>query len=461
MLIDSLRSIYAHTWSALGMLLALAVLVMLSAQGAQAQLIGYYTFDGNDAADGSGFGNAGTVGANVAFSSSVPTALGSGQSAVFDGTSGGNGLISVPNSASLQAINDSLTVSFWINMDHTANPNWVRVTRKASEGNPSSGWIVNRNSNTSDLLMRTDTQGVGGAFNQNRGQGVGTGMLNGTWQHYTHVRDNGTWIEYVNGVQTGTGTYPHGTGFGNTQPLLIGGRGGGDNMVGSLDDYAIFNRRLDPTEVTALANGAIAPSGLVTGITVSDDAGNWNVASQNFLPIGSTMLPTLEVAETATDVGPFDLEISVADLPVGGETNITVAKDVTNSSNVDWAQFELSVGTGLGDSFVESDALDGLYLGLNTQEAGTVFDITEFDDALEPNNALFTALAVPGLAMGDSTDFLIDITVSDDIDGIIDGQAVFTLRQSAVATPEPASIALWTMLGVALAGFGYRRARRK
>ena len=220
-------------------LLALVPFAVAVRPAEAVSVVGYYTFDNQDAADLSSFMNHGTVGASVTFTTDTPGAIGGGHAARFDGTGGNAGLILVPNSPSLQALDDSLSVAFWIKMDHTANPIWIRVTRKASEANASDGWIINRNNNTSDLLMRTDTTGVGGAFNQNRGQGVGVGMLDGQWHHYVHVRDNGTWTEYVDGVFTGSGAYPHGNGFGNTQPLLIGGRG--QNMIRLLDDYSIWN----------------------------------------------------------------------------------------------------------------------------------------------------------------------------------------------------------------------------
>lgn len=226
-------------------------------------LVAYYDFDGMDAADLSGNGNDGAVGSAVGFSTDVPTAIGNGYSAIFDGTSGNNGLITVPNSPTLQAIDNSLSVAFWIKMDHTANPNWVRVTRKASEANGTDGWMITRHNNNSDLLMRTDTTGPGGAFNRNRGQGVGVGMLDGEWHHYVHIRNNGIWTEYVDGVQTGTGAYPHGDGFSNTQPLLIGGRG--QNMIGQLDDYSIWNGALTSDQVTHLASGGSAIPEPVTG----------------------------------------------------------------------------------------------------------------------------------------------------------------------------------------------------
>ena len=86
-----------------------------------------------------------------------------------------------------------------------------------------------------------------------------------------------------------------------------------------------------------------------------------------------------------------------------------------------------------------------------------------FDEPIAPDNLWFLAENAPGLAPGDIANFWIGITVPDDIDGVLDGQAVFTLRQlgSVAAVPEPASIAIWSLIGLCFAGFGYYRTRRK
>ena len=41
------------------------------------------------------------------------------------------------------------------------------------------------------------------------------------------------------------------------------------------------------------------------------------------------------------------------------------------------------------------------------------------------------------------------------------GAAIDELEVFAAAVPEPASVAIWTLLGLAAAGFGYRQRRRR
>jgi hypothetical protein len=231
-------------------------LMMAAATVASGDLIAYYTFDG-DANDASGNGNTGTVGASVAFDADVPTQLSGGQSIRGTAVNGYAGVVAVPNSASLETLKDTMTVSFWIKADWTASANWVRIMRRGEEGdNADNAWIINRNNNNNDLLIRLDTEGGGGTFNQNRGGGFGT-LVDNQWHHIAYVLDNGSVAEYVDGAETYTGTYPHGTGFDNSAELLILGRTAG-NVDGWMDEVAIFNNPLDAGKVLQLSQGVAA-----------------------------------------------------------------------------------------------------------------------------------------------------------------------------------------------------------
>ena len=90
--------------------------------------------------------------------------------------------------------------------------------------------------------MRVDTSGAGGVFNQNRGRNASV-ILDGAWHQMVFTLDNGNWAEYLDGTFVQGGTYNHGGGLFNNQPLLIGGRGS-PNMNGNLDDLGVFNQAL-------------------------------------------------------------------------------------------------------------------------------------------------------------------------------------------------------------------------
>ncbi|MCA9247923.1 MAG: PEP-CTERM sorting domain-containing protein [Planctomycetales bacterium] len=217
---------------------------LVVASSASAGIVGYWSFDNDDATDTSGNGNNGVVDSAVTFSSTTPN--GNGRAAVFAG-GGGNGQITVANSASLQ-VDDTVTVSYWIKADSAANPAWVRIFRKGNESAAENGWLVTRNSSTSNTLIRYDTAGGGGTHNQNKHSGVGS-ELDDAWHHIVFVADNGQTREYVDGVLASSETYTHGTGLSNTQPLEWNNQGA---FIGSMDDVGLWNSALTPGQAIAL-----------------------------------------------------------------------------------------------------------------------------------------------------------------------------------------------------------------
>ena len=127
----------------------------------------------------------------------------------------------------------------------------------------------------------------------------------------------------------------------------------------------------------------------------------------------------------------------------------------TNNTGVDWGGFRLTLGTGLGSSFIESNDSDGLFFNLTPNApvdlTGT-FPVVESDPSstLISDFLLFTGgKAKDGAGWGQ----WVSTNVADGIDGIIDGVATFTLRQQAVvAVPEPSTLVLFLMAGVLLTG---------
>ena len=90
-----------------------------------------YNFDAGDVTDGTANGNNGTiVGTNITYVGDTPAALNGGQA--VSGTD--DGYIRVVDSASLQEIDDELTISFWVKAEAIDNQNWVRLIRKGTEG---------------------------------------------------------------------------------------------------------------------------------------------------------------------------------------------------------------------------------------------------------------------------------------------------------------------------------------
>ena len=203
------------------------------------ELVGYWTFDDEDASDSSAFGNDGTVETEVAFTNDTPS--GTGRSAAFFGGYDLSAQINVPHSQTL-AVDDTMTLCFWVKM-YTNTPSWSRFIRKSDEGSTHNGWLVDRDSSSVNIGIRYDTAGGGGGYNQNRLNGSGS-EIDGTWHHVVIVAydngsgttANGTTKKFVDGVLKQNQTYNHGTGFGNMLPLEINNQG---KFIGRLDDVSL------------------------------------------------------------------------------------------------------------------------------------------------------------------------------------------------------------------------------
>lgn len=240
-----------------------AAALMLAALPTHAALIGYYSFDDGTASDGSGTGNNGTAGSNVNFSGAdVP--FGAGQAA-FTGTGGGSTrVITVPTSPTLEGINHTFTVSFWMKATTANNGNWVRIFQHGTEANGAQTWLIDRFTSSAKTNMRVDTVDdpgppfVDGQFNQNIATG-GPDTFDSTWHHLVYSIDTGTYAKYTDTGVT-TGTYKRGLGLANTRPLYIFGRNGVGQYVGLLDDIGIWDNALTQAEAHAIYNLAMEPA---------------------------------------------------------------------------------------------------------------------------------------------------------------------------------------------------------
>ena len=134
-------------------------------------------------------------------------------------------------------------------------------------------------------------------------------------------------------------------------------------------------------------------------------------------------------------IGPVDLVFDVVDS--GGVTEYAVFEGVTNNTGLDWGGYHIELGFGTGGDFVKSPAGDGLD-----------FDAPDYDSLVDFNPS-------PGF-------FLTPLVTEDDIiasDGIMtnlsyagdfvfhvdvpDGISEFTIRQSPIEVPEPATLSLF------------------
>lgn len=238
---------------------------------ARAALVGYWSFDGSNAADLSGNANNGVVGAAVAFTSQTPFGAGVAVQSTRTGTS----TITVANSPSLLSLNNQLALSFWMKAPASPdNADWFRIFRKGTEAQYDQSWMVNRNSSTLGMNMRVDTNlnpsTLTPGFNQNIAAADNTTILDDQWHHLVFIMDNGQWRKYVDGVAKGSGTYTHNNGFANTQPLqMLTG-----NYAGLLDDVAIWNKPITASQVQSISTGGSPLNTPLVSIWRFEDATN-------------------------------------------------------------------------------------------------------------------------------------------------------------------------------------------
>jgi len=150
----------------------------------------------------------------------------------------------------------------------------------------------------------------------------------------------------------------------------------------------------------------------------------------------------LEVDKTAVDMGPFDMEITVT----GGLTAITIDETVLNPTMVDWTDYHVQLGTGLGDDFEASTPGDGLLFVSGTSATFPTLTWLSEDE-----------LAFSGSIVGplNSDDLLLQLQLPGA------DPYTFTLRQWPTTTviPEPSTLVIWALGLLGLGFYGRRRKR--
>lgn len=143
-------------------------------------------------------------------------------------------------------------------------------------------------------------------------------------------------------------------------------------------------------------------------------------------------------------VAPVDIRFTVIDSGLG-TTEYKVIENVQNSTGVDWSGYRVELGFGVGGSFVQSTAGDGLDFD-DEDNSAIVFDPMPADFSIisRPNEDVIIASGGTLLNSEFSgTDFIWHIDVPD-------GISEFTLRQQPVLVPEPGSAAVLLLAGAAL-----------
>ncbi|MBW8865140.1 MAG: hypothetical protein JF609_09515, partial [Verrucomicrobia bacterium] len=234
-----------------------------------AEIFGWWKFDatgGTTAADSGYGGNPGTL------QSGATWVVGAISNAVhLDGTT--NGYASLP-SGLVSALND-FTISTWVKVD--ANATWARVFDFGS-GTGTYMFLAPASGGASVRYAIT-TGSSGGEQQLNRAGNLSTGV----WHHLAVTLSGSTGVLYVDGVPANTNLSMtlKPSSLGSTTQNYIGKSQWADpNLTGSVDDFRIYSRALNATEVAALANPVPpAPAGLAAVAGNAQVALNWNAAS--------------------------------------------------------------------------------------------------------------------------------------------------------------------------------------
>lgn len=238
--------------------MALLVIALPSAAGADPTLIGQWHFDeqgGNVAMDSSGNGYDGTI---TGAATSVPGHTGAALS--FDG---GTALVKVTDSPLLQPTS-AVTVSAWVK--HAGSPGDYRyILAKGENGcvNASYGLYTGPSGGLAFYI----SNGRGNSFT--RSPDAGMAPWDGAWHLVVGTFDGTAVHLFLDGTEVGTGTPrsgPIGYALSDSDDLFIGGypvAGGyvgchAGGFLGVIDEVALWNRALAPSEISAMmATGGV------------------------------------------------------------------------------------------------------------------------------------------------------------------------------------------------------------
>jgi hypothetical protein len=214
-----------------------------------ADLISWWAFEGNTNDQAPSANHGSIEGTGTTFVSDTPSTT--GQAISFDG----NGRVRITHSPSL-AINDNLTVSFWMKAVQGQPGGYTRPMSKG--GSP--GWEFQQAGAGNELDYRVDTSA---GANQVRGNMAG--VFDNNWHHISITLSSaGQGISYVDGTAIATQTFSFGAGFSNSADFTIGSRNnGGNSYDGIIDDVAIFDQVLMADQIASLADFSRNPGNVL------------------------------------------------------------------------------------------------------------------------------------------------------------------------------------------------------
>ena len=203
-------------------------------------LVAYYPLNG-DASDISGNGLNGTPMGDPEWSDGVD-----GGGVLLDGD---GDYLQVASDPKLDIVGP-IALALWIRPD-AANPEGLGtetapMAKALSTASPSWSWQVRYGWGSPKPFMAFtfNTSPRAWAY-------VGRNLPQGEWCHIACSHDGATLTAYLNGLATES--TPMGAIAVSPTPVLIGSDGWGSDWIGAIDEVAIYNRALSPTEILYLA----------------------------------------------------------------------------------------------------------------------------------------------------------------------------------------------------------------
>ena len=228
---------------------------------ANGELIGYWNFDANTAADSSGNDLDGTLNGTAGFSDDVPAALGAGKSLALAESGvtpeGVGDYVDLGNPSILNFSTNDFTVAGWVK---TAQADRGNIFSNGGDDGGGIRYVPSMGEgNDNKLTLTTDDD-------SSKVQTMGDTVLNdGVWHHIATVRGGDTFRVYVDGVEDGTAAVPAGYDLSGTSQknAYIGvgisqSSGEFQKQLGGLyDDIAVWNEALSADHIAGLADGSI------------------------------------------------------------------------------------------------------------------------------------------------------------------------------------------------------------
>lgn len=209
----------------------------------------YYKLDGNSSP---------IVGTNSGTDTNVTYSSGRiNQGASFSGT----GKILIVDSADFTFGSENFSVSIWVKFN-TSGARYIFVGQIASSGLNGTGSFTIQRLATNVIVSNTISGGTAYTCTSS------VTITDSNWHHIVLVRDGSTMRQYVDTVASGTANIS--TNSVNDSAEVIGLGQGGNNTAfplnGMVDEFGVWKRKLETTEIVQLYNsGAGLPYPFISG----------------------------------------------------------------------------------------------------------------------------------------------------------------------------------------------------